>query len=107
MDLPRPIRFNAGQMAHRFSGPTDEEARSCNSPDRIARLGASEIGTQGRDRARRSLRADRADRRRQAGLLDEVRQSAGAAATAAAGRDQGGAASGAGSAAKRNFRLVL
>jgi len=82
MDLPRPIRFNAGQMAHRFSGQTDEEARSCNSPDRIAGLGANQIAAQERDGARRSLCADWPDRRRQAGLFDEVREFAGPAATA-------------------------
>src|SRR3981081_1424792 len=52
----------------------DEEAGLCNSPDRIARLGADQVDAEGRDRACRQLRADRPHRRRQAGLFDEVRQ---------------------------------
>ena len=46
-------------------------------------MGPNEIAAQERDRTRRSLRAHRPDRGRQAGLFDEVRQFAGAAVTAA------------------------
>ena len=62
-----------------------EKAFTCNSPDLIAGLGANETVTQGRGRASGQLCADRPDRRRQAGVFDEVREFAGAAATAAAG----------------------
>jgi hypothetical protein len=64
---------------------TDEEACICDSLDRIAGVGANEIVTQGRDRPCRQLRPDRPHGRRQAGVFDEVREFAGAAATAAAG----------------------
>src|SRR5258708_8547864 len=70
---------------------TDEEACTCHSPDRIACdlfscLGTNDSVTHDRqehDRACRQLRTDRPDGGRQAGLLDEVLQSAGTAATAA------------------------
>jgi hypothetical protein len=52
MDFPPPIRFNGGQTGQ-VARDKDEEAGICNSPDRIARLGANEIVTQGRDRAGR------------------------------------------------------
>jgi hypothetical protein len=64
---------------------TDEEAGFRNSPDLVTCMGPNEIAAQERDRTRRSLRAHRPDRGRQAGLFDEVRQFAGAAITAAAG----------------------
>jgi hypothetical protein len=64
---------------------TDEEAGFRNSPDLVTCMGPNEIAAQERDRARRSLRAHRPDRRRQTGLFDEVRQFADAAVTAAAG----------------------
>jgi hypothetical protein len=60
---------------------TDEEACVSYSLDGVARVGANEIVTQGRDRPCRQLRPDRPDRRRQAGVFDEVREFAGAAAT--------------------------
>jgi hypothetical protein len=86
---------------------TDEEAGICNSPGRFPRLGANEIVTQEHDRARGPLCADRPHRRPQTGVLDEVRQFAGATAAAAAGGSRAGAASAAGGTTKRNFRLVL
>jgi hypothetical protein len=62
---------------------TDEEACIGHSLDGVACVGANEIVTQGRDRPCRQLRPDRPDRRRQAGVFDEVREFAGAATAAA------------------------
>jgi hypothetical protein len=66
----------------RLARKNHEEAFTCNSPDLIAGLGANETVIQGRNRASRQLCADRPDRRRQTGLFDEMRQSAGATRTA-------------------------
>src|SRR5258708_12776654 len=94
---------------------TDEEACTCHSPDRIACdlfscLGTNEIVTQERqehDRACRQLRTDRPDGGRQAGLLDEVRQSAATAATAPAASSRPAPAPSPPAPPPRNFRLSL
>ena len=83
MDFFWPIRFNGPNR--RIAREPDEETCICNSPDRIAGLGANQIAAQERDGACRSLCAHWPDRRRQAGLFDEVRKFAGPAATASAG----------------------
>src|SRR5207302_9917712 len=76
--------------------------------DRLSRLGANQINSEGRGRSRRQLCPDRSDRQGRTGLFDEVRKYAGAA-TAAGGRSQGGAAPAAGvtGTAEWAFRLVL
>lgn len=100
------IRFN-GLAGASPAREVDEEACVFYYPGLVARLGANEIVAQKRDRAGRSVCADRAHGRRKTGLFDEVRDLAGAA-TAAAGRDCAAATSaGAGGAAERNLRLVL
>ena len=79
--LADPVQWAERRMAREL----DEEACICNSADRIAGMGANQIAAQERDGACRSLRAHRPDRRRQAGLFDEVRAFARPAATASAG----------------------
>jgi hypothetical protein len=105
---------------------THEEAGICNYTDLLTGVGADQIAAQERERARRSLCADRPDGRRQAGVLAEVRQFAGAATAAgcpggsAAGRrnrstsgrpdratGRRGSAGGAGSAVNRVVRFLL
>src|SRR5260370_5402943 len=66
----------------------DEEACICHSADRIAVLGANQIAAQERDGACRSLCAHWPDRRRPAGLFDDMREFAGPAAIASAGSSQ-------------------
>jgi hypothetical protein len=107
-DLAEPLCFEAKQLyGHLLADPvqwrltggclsreTDEESCICNSPDRIARMGANAIVTQERDRPCRQLCTDWPDGRRQTGLFDEVREFAGAADPATAGSNQGGARAG-------------
>src|SRR6266481_3908211 len=107
VDFFRPIRFNWRSNGVCLAREADEEARICNSVDLIACMGANEIVTEGRRRACRQLCAYWPYGRWQTGLFDEVRQFAGPATPAAAGGNQGSAGSGAGSAKKRDFRLVL
>jgi hypothetical protein len=102
--LANPVQL--GPIGEGLARKTDEEARICNPPGGVAGMGANEIGTQGCGRAGRQLRAHRPHGGRQAGLFDEVRQSAGPAATAAGG-SSGGTRSRAGGAKNRHFRLVL
>src|SRR5204862_886986 len=78
------------------------------SADRLAGRGAGQANPKSRGGASGPLRADRAYRGRQAGLLHEMRESAGAAPAAAGGTEGGAAACrGAGDAAEWRFRLVL
>lgn len=80
--LADPLQWG---RAARVLRESDEEARICNSLDLVARLGANEIVTQERDRARGQLCADRPHRRRQAGLFNEVREFTCTDASAATG----------------------
>jgi hypothetical protein len=105
MDFFWPIRFNGPNR--RITREPDEETCICHSPDRIAGMGADQIAAQERDGACRPLCAHWPDRRRQTGLFDEVREFAGPAVTASAGRNQCATGAGAGGAAKRVFRSVL
>jgi len=68
-----------------FSSESDEEADICSSPDCVAGLGANENLAQEHHRPRRQLCTDWPDRRRQAGLFDEMRDLAGPGGAAAAG----------------------
>ena len=102
----------SGSMGTNSATPhreADEEARSCDSPDLVACVGANQAGAEERDRARRQLCADRPHRRWPAGLFDEVREfaGAGAAITATAGRSGAGSACATRSSSQRNFRMVL
>src|SRR4051812_40209167 len=102
----------SGSMRRRpYVRKIDEEARTDHSADFLAGPRADKIDAKEHDRPRRQLRADRPDRRRQAGLFDEVRQPSRAACAVAAGRIQGsagaGRGSGAGNSAQRDFWLVL
>jgi hypothetical protein len=81
--LADPVQWRPNRAC--LARQTDEEACISHSLDGVACVGANEIVTEGRDRSCRQLRSDRPDRRRQAGVFDEVREFAGAAATAAAG----------------------
>src|SRR5262245_31341743 len=95
-----------------FPGDNDVEISAGPAPDRHARGGADQASAEEFSGASGPLRADRADRGRQAGLFHEMREPAGTAGASAAGGTEGGAASGsrragAGGAAKRHFRLVL
>src|SRR3954453_4173901 len=93
-----------------FSGDNDVEISAGPSADRCAGGGAGQADPKNIGGASGPLRADRADRRRQAGLLHEMRDSAGPASAAAGGTEGGAAArrrAGARDAAERRFRLVL
>src|SRR3954452_1729283 len=66
-----------------FSGDNDVEISAGPSADRLAGRGAGQAGPKNIGGASGPLRADRADRGRQAGLLHEMREFAGTASAAA------------------------
>src|SRR6266568_7942860 len=87
----------------------DVEISAGPSADRHAGRGAGQVDSKNLGGASRPLRADRAHRGWQAGLLHEVREPAGTACATATGGTKGGAGgrAGAGGAPKRHSRLVL
>jgi len=103
-------RHNPVQWANRASGDNDVEISAGPGAAGLAGGRASQIGAEDRGRTSRSLCADRAYRGRQAGLLNEMRNPAGAAPAASGGAEASAAAgrrARTGDAAERHFRLVL